>query len=75
MAVLVDLTVFFMAGYDDILHYACQYMVSRSLGQHQKRHYPNDELYARSDPIFILSLVPNINEDIFAKNFMDEFAL
>ena len=75
MAVLEDITVFFMASYNDILHYACRYMDLPVTWSTPKKYYPNDELDARSDPIFILSLVPNINEDIFAKNFMDEFAL
>ena len=52
MVVSEEQTVFFMVSYHAILCYACLYMVSQLLGQHQERHYPTDELDVRFDPIF-----------------------
>ena len=75
MAVLEERTVFFMASYHSILHYACQCMVSHQLSRHKERHYPTDELDVQFDPIFISSVIWNINAEILAKTFMEEVAL
>ena len=75
MAVLEELTLFFMAIYHAILNYACRYMVSRPLSQYQERHYPIDELFFNLTQFVISSVVQDINAEILAKTFMEEVAL
>ena len=51
MVVSEEQTLFFMASYHAILHYAFRYMVSRPPSRHQEIHYPTDELDVQFDPI------------------------